>query len=191
MIQITKPKYPVKQTINLAIQKKNRLKTSIQLGSFVLFLLVLAVFVKFAVIDRINAAVEAERLYKETQKQIELLQEKTKEYDEVLKAYRIYTNAFYNESEAAELDRLDIISFVENCVLDKADIRNINIADSMLTIALENTNLPSVSEIVAAIEEDERAVYVTVTTAANGNNQKQNKTVSANIVIRLKSGGEE
>lgn len=190
-MQFTKPKYPVKQTINLAIQKKNRLKTSIQLGSFVLFLLVLSVFVKFAVIDRLNAVIAAERQYMETQNQIELLQEKTKEYDEVLKAYRIYTNAFYSESEAAELDRLDIISFVESCVLNKADIRNITIANSILTIALENTNLPSVSEIVAAIEEDERAVYVTVTTAANGDNLNQNKTVSANIVIRLKSGGEE
>lgn len=191
MIQFTKPKYPVKQTINLAIQNRNKLKNSIQLGIFVLFLFFLTLFVKFAVIDRINAAVEAERLYKETQKQIELIQEKTKEYDEVLQAYRIYTNAFYNDSEAAVLDRLDIISFVESCVLNKADIRNIKIADNILTIALENTNLPSVSEIVAAIEEDKRAVYVTVTTASNGDNLKQNNTVSANIVIKLKSGGEE
>lgn len=191
MIQFTKPKYPVKQTINLAIQNRNKLKNSIQLGIFVLFLFFLTLFVKFAVIDRINAAVEAERLYKETQKQIELIQEKTKEYDEVLQAYRIYTNAFYNDSEAAVLDRLDIISFVESCVLNKADIRNIKIADNILTIALENTNLPSVSEIVAAIEEDKRAVYVTVTTASKGDNLKQNNTVSANIVIKLKSGGEE
>lgn len=191
MIQFTKPKYPVKQTINLAIQNRNKLKNSIQLGIFVLFLFFLTLFVKFAVIDRINAAVEAERLYKETQKQIELIQEKTKEYDEVLQAYRIYTNAFYNDSEAAVLDRLDIINFVESCVLNKADIRNIKIADNILTIALENTNLPSVSEIVAAIEEDKRAVYVTVTTASNGDNLKQNNTVSANIVIKLKSGGEE
>lgn len=186
MIQISKPKYPNKQTINFAKQESNKVDTRIQIGSFALFLIFLAVFVKFAVIGRIDAANEAKREYLETEQQIEMLLESTKDYEIVQKEYRKFNSGFLSESEAAEVDRMEIIDMVEDCVLDKADIKNINITANKVIIILGNTTLPFVSEIVASLEEDEKTSYVTVSTAGTGTWQKHGSTVSANIMVELK-----
>ena len=74
MIQLSKKKYPDKQTINLAIQNTSKLKNSIQIGCFLIFLLFLTMFVKIAVMNRIKAAIKAEQIYKATEEQIQLLQ---------------------------------------------------------------------------------------------------------------------
>lgn len=191
MIQLSKTKYPDKQTINLAIQNTSKLKNSIQIGCFLIFLLFLTMFVKIAVMNRIKAAIKAEQIYKATEEQIQLLQEKTEEYDEILEAYRMYVNAFYDEGEAAEVDRIEIISLVESCVMNYADIRNMNIVENTLIISLENTSLPLISEIVAAFQADDRTANVTVTTASKGEKVKQDRTATANIIVKLKARGEE
>lgn len=191
MIQLSKTKYPDKQTINLAIQNTSKLKNSIQIGCFLIFLLFLTMFVKIAVMNRIKAAIKAEQIYKATEEQIQLLQEKTEEYDEILEAYRMHVNPFYDEGEAAEVDRFEIITLVESCVMNYADIRNMNIVENTLIISLENTSLPLISEIVAAFQADDRTANVTVTTASKGEKVKQDRTATANIIVKLKARGEE
>ena len=190
-MQILKPKYPNKQTINLAAQEIHKAGIKTQLGIFVLFLIFLAVFVKFAVIGRIEAADRAQTLYQETVQQIETLKEKTKDFDEVLKAYRQFDDNFFSESEAAERGRMEIIRLAEDSVQNKADLENINITGNQLTITLDNTSLSAVSEVVAALEADEMTAYVTVSTAGTGRENQQDKTISADIVVQLKNGGEE
>lgn len=186
-MQFIKPKYPNKQTINFAKEEKNKIDARIQIGGFILFFICLTVFVKFAVIDRLNAANEAKREYVAIEKQIQMLNERTKDYEEIQQDYRKFNSGFLSESEASEVDRVEIIDMVEDCVLDKADIENINITANKVTITIFNTTLPFVSEIVAALEENENTAYVTVSTAGTGTSKKQDSTVSANIIVQLNS----
>ena len=103
----------------------------------------------------------------------------------------MHVNPFYDEGEAAEVDRFEIITLVESCVMNYADIRNMNIVENTLIISLENTSLPLISEIVAAFQADDRTANVTVTTASKGEKVKQDRTATANIIVKLKARGEE
>lgn len=191
VIRLTKPKYPEKQSINLAMQETDKGNPRILVGGFVLFLLCLFLFVKFAIINRFDAAREAKNTYLETVEEIQSLEERTKEFDEVQKVYRQFDNSFLSESESAELDRVEIINMVESCVLDKGDIEAISITAHQVMIRLGNTTLPFVAEIVAALEAQEETVYVTVSTAGTEALNQQDGIVSANIMVQLKSGGEK
>ena len=188
MINFSKPKYPEKQVINLAMQETDRVDPRIQIGCFVVFLVCLAVFVKFAVINRIQMAEDAQRAYEETERQIQMLEERTKDFDEVRKVYRQFDNAFLSESEASEQDRMEIMEMVEECVLKKADMRSIAITANQVRITVEDTTLSDVSEIVSKLEDDEKTAYVTVSTA--GTDEGEKRAVSADIVVQLKNGGE-
>lgn len=191
VIQFFKPKYPDKQTINLAIQETDKINVRNQLIAFILFLIGLALFVKFAVIGRLNAAEEAKRTYLETKQQIQMLEERTKEYSTLKELYSRLNDTFLSPSEAGEMDRMEIIGLVEDCVLDRADIESINITGNQVMIAVESTTLSAVSEIVAALEANEETAYVTVFTAGTGSLQKMDGTVSADIMVVLRSGGEK
>lgn len=191
MIRVRKPKYPEKQSINLAMQETNKEALKIIVGGTVVFLLCLSVFVKFAVINRVTAAREAKNRYLETEEEIQWLKERTKDFEEVQKVYRQFDNSFLGESELAELDRVDIINMVERCVLDRGDIEAISITSNQVMIRLANTTLPYVSEIVAALEAEEETVYVTVSTAETETLKQQDGTVSAKFMVQLKSGGDK
>lgn len=191
MIQFSKPKYPDKQTINLAANEKDKVDVRILLASFVLFLICLATFVKFAVIDRLNAAEEAKRTYMEAKQQIQMLEERTKEYAKLQDVYSKLNNTFFSAQEAAEIDRMEIIDMVEDCVLDKADIESINITGNQVLISIVDTTLASVSEVVAALQADERTAYVTVSTAGTGRVEELGGNVSADIIVQLQNGGEK
>lgn len=189
VIRFSKPKYPDKQTINLVVQEIDKVKVRNQLISFVLFLICLAAFTKFAVIDRLKQAEEAKCAYLEIEQQIQSMGERTKEYGKVQDLYSKLNNTFLSESEAVEIDRMEIMSIVEECVLDKANMESINITKNQVMIAIVDTTLDAVSEIVAALESNEKTAYVTVSTAGTEKSGEENKTISADIMVQLKAEG--
>lgn len=191
VIRFSKPKYPDKQTINLAIQETDKINVRNQLIGFGVFLIGLALFVKFVVIDRLDAAEEAKRAYLQTKQQIQTLEERTKEYSQLKELYSKLNNTFFSESEVGEIDRIEMIGIVEDCVLDRADIESMNITGNQVIITVVDATLTSVSEIVADLQANEKIAYVTVFTAGTGSLEKVDGTVSADIMVQLKSGGEK
>ncbi len=191
MLEFSKPKYPQKQTINLAVEETNGIGKQGQVAIFFVFLIVLGLFTKFAVIDRIDEAEKAKNEYIRTEEQIKQLTDRVKNYNEVQQVYRQYDDSFLSESEKIEIDRLEIIDMIEQCVKDEAQIKEIRISSNQVSIVLEETRLSYVSEIVARFQEDERTSYVTVSTAGTGNVKDESQIVSADVMVQLKDGGEE
>ena len=191
MFELTKPQYPKKQTINLAVQEVKGISKEWQIAIFCVFILLLILFTKFAVIGRIEQAEKVRNEYIQTAETIRDLNERLKDYNNVQQIYRQYDTSFFSESEKSEVDRLEIIEMIEECVNSEAYTREIRIASNQVALYLEETKLSYVSEIVARLQSDERASYVTVSTAGTGNIQDENQMVSADIMIQLKAGGEE
>ena len=94
MLEFSKPKYPQKQTINLAVEETNGIGKQGQVAIFFVFLIVLGLFTKFAVIDRIDEAEKAKNEYIRTEEQIKQLTDRVKNYNEVQQVYRQYDDSF-------------------------------------------------------------------------------------------------
>ena len=160
-----------------------------QLAIFAVFLVLLGVFVRVEVVGRLNSVMEASAQYNDMQSQIAAFQQYNEDYEQVEEAYSHYSNNYLTEEEKALQDRLQIFEMLETYVMPHAQIQSIEISENTVTVIISKTNLNIVSSIVAMLEGDSRTSYVSVSTAQTGED-KNGKTVTANLVIGLKAGGE-
>lgn len=188
--KIGKSKYPEKTSINLAISDRDTGENKLPIIFFVIFIIVLMVFVKFMVIDKLSEAYQAQKEYQQMESLIGQLKEGNADYDEVKAEYSHYGNGYLNEDEKVEQDRLEIINLISKKVLPKANIGSLQISANVATLTIDNTRLSVVSEVVAVLEDSGIVDYVNVTTA--GTQGEKSSAVSATMLIHFKPlGGEQ
>ena len=186
---IGKVRYPDKTSINLLMQDKSVRDPKFQILLFVLFALILALFVKFMVIDKLAEAYEAERAYTQMQTQIEQLRASNEKYDQVREEYSHYGNGYLNDEERAEQDRLAMMRVIKSTVISKSGIQSVEISGNVATLTIDNIRLRTVSDIVASLEKDDLVSFVTVSTA--GTNTDSNAMVTATVIINFVPNGGE
>ena len=82
--------YPNKQYINILDGMKSDENRTLEILIFIIFLIALAAFTKFGVIDKIAQMSAAEAAYNDMQRQITELKEQNADYEEVKKDYSHY-----------------------------------------------------------------------------------------------------
>lgn len=187
---IGKVRYPDKTSINLLMQDKSVRDPKFQIILFVLFALILALFVKFMVIDKLAEAYEAEKAYTQMQTQIDQLRASNEKYDQVREEYSHYSNGYLNDEEKAEQDRMAMMRVIKSNVITKSEIQSVEISGNVATLTIDNIRLRTVSDIVASLEKDDLVSFVTVSTA--GTNTDSNAMVTATVIINfIPNGGEQ
>ncbi|WP_419023434.1 hypothetical protein [Emergencia sp.] len=187
---IGKVRYPDKTSINLLMQDKSVRDPKFQIILFVLFALILAIFVKFMVIDKLAEAYEAEKAYTQMQTQIDQLSASNEKYDQVREEYSHYGNGYLNDEEKAEQDRMAMMRVIKSNVITKSEIQSVEISGNVATLTIDNIRLRTVSDIVASLEKDDLVSFVTVSTA--GTNTDSNAMVTATVIINfIPNGGEQ
>ena len=161
--------YPTKTSINLVYKEKNTKKNMAALGLFALFLVALAIFTKFMVIDQIAAVDAAEKLYHTRQSQLSALQEANAVYDEVEYEYSHFGIGNLSEEELARHDRENMLNVIDEKVGISKGIRTIQISENTVTISFLTLELKDMSTIVSRLEESEYVSYVTVSKASTMN----------------------
>jgi len=185
--KIQKPaKYPDKTSVNLLAKEKDYSDPKFQIIIFVIFLIILAVFVKFMVIDLIIDANAAQSKYESMQSNIATLQENNKDYSKIRAEYSHYGNGYLNDEEKKECDRGDMLDIIDGEVLSKADIQSVEISGNVAKITIDSVRLKTVSGIVSSLEENDAVSYVTVSTAGSSDSSS---SVTATLAITFKSAG--
>jgi hypothetical protein len=185
-----KEKFPEKTSINLLINERDHSDPRYQIALFVVFLIILAVFVKFMVVDLIVDSYKAQNNYETMQAQISELQENNKDYSKIRAQYSHYGNGYLNDEERAEQSRATIMSVIDDNVLAGANIQGIDIAGNVAKVTIEGIKLKTVSGIVSRLESSSAVSYVTVATA--GTNTGNSSDVTATLTVNFKeAGGDE
>ena len=178
---IGKTKYPEKTSLNLVEKAKTQSKPGVQILLFVIFLVLLAIFVKFMVVDKLVEAYEAETAYMTMQNQIAQLQEANKDYEKVREEYSHYGNGYLNDAERAERDRMEMLKIIDRHVVRRAKVETIEIAENAASLTINEIGLKTVAAMVADLEDEDVVSYVTVSTA--GTNRDSNQVVQAVMTI--------
>ena len=178
---IGKTKYPEKTSLNLVEKAKTQSKPGVQILLFVIFLVLLAIFVKFMVVDKLVEAYEAETAYMTMQNQIAQLQEANKDYEKVREEYSHYGNGYLNDAERAERDRMEMLKIIDRHVVRRAKVETIEIAENAASLTINEIGLKTVAAMVADLEDEDVVSYVTVSTA--GTNKDSNQVVQAVMTI--------
>lgn len=151
---IGKVRYPDKTSINLLMRDNSVRDPKFQIILFVIFAVVLALFVKFLVVDKLAEAYDAEKAYTQMQTQIDQLRASNEKYDQVREEYSHYGNGYLNDEEKIEQNRMAMMRVIQRNVISKSEIQSVEISGNVATLTIDNIRLKTVSDIVASLEDD-------------------------------------
>lgn len=181
-------KYPEKTSINLLMAQDGEMNNKNQIALFILFLVLLGLFTKFGVIDRMQAAFDAKEKYTIAEEQLSQLQQSNEDYDVIREQYSHYGNGYLNDEEKAEIDRMEILALLDTQIMNKADVQSIDIVGNEITVIIDKIKLKTISGIVTTLESNDKVTFVTVSTAGTGTQEKQNGLVTATMTINMDKG---
>ena len=192
MIGIRKSEYPSKKTVNLIIHEKTMSSPSRAIPAFVVFLVLLACFVKFGVMKPLEGMYAAQASLGQVQSELSAYVQYNEDYDEVKERYSRYFNEYLDEDEAVLQDRMGIMDLFEERVLSQADIESISIRGNICRLVITELPLYRVSSIVADLEESPLVQYISVSTASTEKRDDEviqpQQRVSADLTITLTGG---
>ena len=190
MFTVRKNEYPSKQTVNLVFRERSINSPSRAIPAFLLFLVFLALFVRFGVQGQLQKMTSAQASLEKVQADLSGLVEYNRDYEAVREQYSQYFNDYLNEDEAVLRDRLDVLTLLEECVMNQADRSSISIQGNICRISITDVPLNTISGIVADLESNPQVQYISVATAATENNEEvqDRQNVTANVTITLTGG---
>ncbi len=181
--------YSTKTYINL-VQDKTETDNRRAILLFLLFLVCLGVFVKFAVIDQLAKINRAEAAYRTIESQVQAARQTNSEYADVKKEYDEVTAWYMTEEEKMEVDKSAVFRMLENDMMPYVGIQSVQIAGNTIVVQTDITNLQVVSRFLSALQNDSRNGFVTVTTAsASTDSSVTNNDITATVVITYGGGG--
>ena len=174
-------KYPVKTDINLAIREKKQNKLSTNLPTFIILVIAIAIFSKFAVINRLEQASEAENSATVAQQQLETLKEYTNNYPKVLEEYNaLLASKSSINVVATPMERLGL---VERYLISASQVNSFDVVDDVITAQISGVTLNQISTIYANLMSDPLIENVQVYTASTNDNN--NSLTTATMTIQL------
>ncbi len=179
-ISLAKDSYPTKKTMNFVVDKESK-NNKISLICFGVFLVFLALFTKFGVIDSITKTNILESNYNSSNSTLNSLREELQDYDEVEEKYDTLVGSFLTDDEKSCLNRTDLMRMIDEDVLPYVDITNFSISGNTISVYTGVTDLNTVSRVVSILQDDSRTQYVTVNRALA--DSEDNSKVTADIEI--------
>ncbi len=160
-----KNQYPSKFEINFVSDQKEKQSRALA-GIIVVLLIILALFVKFGIIDQIARVNRAKKHYEETEARLEDYRKQMESFKDVMDTYNEMTGAFMDEGEKGVIDRMEIFDVLAEDVFQYVEVQSINISDSnVIRITTSSTTISNVSEITHVLLADPRISYANARTA--------------------------
>lgn len=163
--QIGKSRYPVKTSINLMVVEKHTGRNIRSLLIFAAFMLALAFFTRYMVIDKIMDINSRESRYNQQEELLEKLKQSNEVYDQVRAEYSHYDNSYLSDDERSLQDRMDILRIIEDELLDRDALQNISISGNSAVLTVNAGKLSNIAQIVGKLESKSIVDYVTVSNA--------------------------
>lgn len=157
--------YPSKTSINLVVTDDSTQFTPHTAVMLVLVLLFAAVFCKFAVIDVMGAASQAESRVSAAQAQLSTLQAANADYNEVQAEYDKIGVSGLSEDERALADRGDVIELIENTAAQLGSLQAVRVSGNTMELQFSDRTLHDVSRLMQVLESKDIVAGVSVSMA--------------------------
>ena len=180
-------KMPVKKSINLVIKPDSAVSMS-RLGPVIAILvIVVLLFGKFMVVDKILAAVNATNEVADLQSKLQGVYATIATYDEVADDYAHYTYSGMTEEELGLVDRVKVMKLLERVLGTGDTTKSWNLTGNILKLRVNGTSLRELNEVSRLLEQDPIVDQCIISTANKSKQQQQDLSdVAADFIIYLK-----
>lgn len=163
-----KNKTPEKKEMNLYVRQitDNSLRRVLPFAIFLV--IVIGIFGKFAVVDRLVELSEKNRKYEETTAIISDLSLQLKDYDSVEERYIRYTEHYKTDEENVLLKREKILKVIDKASSNLATVESISITDNVVLARIVSKNLDDIRKLKTKLENSPFVSLVNVYNADRG-----------------------
>lgn len=155
---------PTKSTMNLAFHESN-FRPSRVFPVIAAVAVVLLVCTKFGVLDQMDKKAAAYAALGEKQSQMQQLTVHLAGYDKLAAQYGRYSYGWMTETEASLLDRMQVMTIIEEKIAPAATIADFAINNNALTVNISGVTLDQTSALVNELELSPLVYSVSVYTA--------------------------
>lgn len=173
--------YPVKTEINLMKAEVTRGNVIANILLFLVFLVLLAIFVKFAVVDPLSMGMQSSAKLESARAELKALEAENESYAELNQAYMKYVVTGLTEDEMNLADRNTLIDLLTETVINAVPVSSVKVVGNSVVVTCVGVGLQDISTLVQQLEQHESVAYVTVSTAQD----KDSTASSATIQIEL------
>lgn len=178
-------KIPDKSTMNL--YQPDRTGNSIP--GFIIGLILVGIctvlFSQFLVIGRLNKLAAKQAEVSRVQSQLTMMQDELMDYPKVKEDYIRYSDSYAEDAEKL-VDRITLISLLENVTKDLGSVDSISVKSNSVTIKVITNNLDKLTSIKERLEESGMVRNVTVYSAQRSTGD----TVSSVVFDAIAKEGE-
>lgn len=158
--------YPSKTTLNLAIKEKSPF-SPVKLVPLLLVVLVLvAVFGKFGVADRLSAVDRAQAELAVVLDRQKELTEATAGFEALSARYAQYSTGWMTEDEQAAVPRTEMLELVETELMPESQVRRLSASGNILSVEMGGVTLEETARFVQALYQRPDVTNVVVYTAS-------------------------
>ena len=157
-------KMPSKRTMNF-VHHQSSFNASRMVPIILLMVIVVAVFVKFGILDFMDKKMAAYDEVGQKQQQLSGLNKALADYDAVFYQYGRYSYGWMNEQETSMVNRMDVLKLIEQKVGPSAVVEDMSVADNVLTMNIHGLTLEQASTLVNTLESDDLVESATVYSA--------------------------
>jgi len=165
------------------MKEKNPFAPAKVLPLVALILVVVGLFGKFAVADRLAevARVEAEvEVLRQHKAELELF---TAGYNELYLQYAQYSTSWMSEEQQAAVPRLDMLDLVEGELMPGSQVRRLSVSGNILSVELAGITLENTGYFVQKLYQRPDVTNVAVYTASTKDESRNRAAVSLIITM--------
>jgi hypothetical protein len=179
---MTDPEKLAHKRINLVATKNKMRLSPLETLFFLILLLLIGVFAKFAVYDPVMNITSAAEEVQRAQHKLDALVASNVGYDALVEEHAKYIVEGLSAEEQRLVDPRDVIDMLKKEVMDAGSLSSVVVADNVVTVTCIGIDLQATSALVEHIEADKRVAFVTISTAES----QEDVASKATIVITMK-----
>ncbi len=183
-LQLKQKRYPDKTTVNLVVRERTPRQVSQAVCLAVILMVVVAVFAKFAVIDRLAAASRAEAAAAAVEQELARLQAQNVDYDRVQLEYQRYFSKELTQEQAGSADCMEVLDLLETKLMRGAQVASAAFSSNVLSLQLTGISLDGTSALLADLYTNPLVTNVELYTAA----EADSGTVTLTITLAVEGG---
>jgi HAMP domain-containing protein len=186
-----KLRYPTKTTLNLVIREDSINRPAYAFPIFILIVIAVLAFAKFAVIDRLAELSAARTNLASQQAELKTKTGANADFNKVTNEYNRYFFSGYSEAENSQTDRTAIINLLEQKLIYSAKVSSIAVMGNKATVVLSGVTLEELSAIMRNIKDDKNVSEVAVSSAGTQSKTEGGKLAAVTLTITFKKPEKE
>lgn len=180
-----------KTSMNLYTKPKDGNSLSVVLPTMIIVIVFVALFAKFAVIDRLVALSRLQDEESMISSQLSVLQAEMTDYEQVRSDYRRYSGKYLDDEARGYVDRIEIIELLDRVVGNLGMVSSIDIKGNTVSVRLTAYSLSDIAVMRANLEAEELVGKISVKTADRASQTYTALSVSSSFVFTVKIPVEE